>query len=85
MVFYTVPGPEKDVVVPLNRFWMQEIKILTSYYCGPKDLAEALDLLTSGSIKVGDMITHRLPLDETAKGFELLLDGQDAVKVMIEP
>jgi L-iditol 2-dehydrogenase len=31
------------------------------------------------------MITHRLPLSETGKGFELTASGQDSIKVLIDP
>jgi L-iditol 2-dehydrogenase len=85
IVFYTVPGPDKKITVPLNDFWTRGIKLLTSYYCGPTDLAEALELLATGTIKVDDMITHRLPLAETDKGFSLVLAGQEAIKVIISP
>jgi len=85
VVFFAVPAPGKQVTVPINDFWTKEIRILTSYYCGPDDIAAALEMLNSGSIVIEDLITHRLPLDETAKGFRLVLDGQESIKVIIEP
>ena len=85
VVVFAVPGPEKAVVVPLNDFWRKEITILTSYYCGPPDWEESLRLIASGAIVVDDMITHALPLSETAKGFRLVLGGGEALKVVIRP
>jgi L-iditol 2-dehydrogenase len=85
VVVFAVPGPEKPVVVPLNDFWRKEITILTSYYCGPPDWEESLRLIASGTIGVDDMITHTLPLSETAKGFQLVLEGKDSLKVVIRP
>jgi L-iditol 2-dehydrogenase len=85
IVFFAAPGPEKNVVIPINDFWTQEVKVLTSYYCGPPDIREAIDLLASGKIEVDSLVTHRLPLERIAEGFALLLEGQDAVKVIIEP
>jgi L-iditol 2-dehydrogenase len=85
VVFFAVPGPDKDVRVPLNDFWTMEIRILTSYYCGPPDIEEAIKLIESGVIEVEDMITHRLGLDDIAKGFELVLDGTRSIKVIIRP
>jgi L-iditol 2-dehydrogenase len=38
IVFFAVPDPQTDVIVPINDFWMKEITILTSYYCGPPDI-----------------------------------------------
>ena len=85
VVVFAVPGPEKAVVVPLNDFWRKEITILTSYYCGPPDWEESLRLIASGKIVVDDMITHRLPLAETQKGFQLVAAGGESLKVIIEP
>ncbi|MBN2212676.1 MAG: zinc-dependent dehydrogenase [Bacteroidales bacterium] len=85
VVLFTVPEPGKDVVVPVNDFWRKEIRILTSYYCGPPDIEEALDLITNRDIMVDDLITHRLPLKDTDKGFKMLLDGSESLKIIIKP
>jgi L-iditol 2-dehydrogenase len=85
IVFFAVPGPEKSVVIPINDFWTKEIRILTSYYCGPPDIHEALDLLATKKIDVDSLVTHRLPLEELAKGFALMMEGKEAVKIIIEP
>ncbi len=85
IVFFTVPGPDQPVEVPLNDFWTKGIVILTSYYCGPPDLSESLDLIASGKIRIDDMITHRLPLGDIAEGFRLVTDGQESIKVIIRP
>jgi L-iditol 2-dehydrogenase len=85
VVFFAVPDPDKKVEIPINYFWMREVKILTSYYCGPPDIKEAINLIESKSVTVEDLITHKLPLMEIARGFQLALEGKDAVKVLIEP
>jgi len=85
VVLFAVPGPDKDVIVPINDFWRKEIRVLTSYYCGPPDIEEALDLITKRDITVNELITHRLPLKDTAKGFRMLLDGSGTLKIIIKP
>jgi L-iditol 2-dehydrogenase len=85
VVFFAVPGPDKQVVFPANAFWTQEIRVLTSYYCGPPDIEESMRLLAAGEIDVDSLVTHRLPLEETARGFELVLAGKEAIKVIIKP
>ncbi|MGV8059304.1 MAG: zinc-dependent dehydrogenase [Smithellaceae bacterium] len=85
IVLFTVPGPDKKVVVPVNDFWMKEITILTSYYCGPPDITEAMQLIESDKITVDDLITHRLPLADIAKGFQWVTDGRESIKVIIKP
>jgi L-iditol 2-dehydrogenase len=85
IVFFAVPAPEKKVVVPINGFWTKEITLMTSYYCGPPDIAEAIRLIRSRKIKVNDLITHRLPLQDIHKGFQLVMDGRKSIKVIIKP
>ncbi len=85
VVLFSVPGPDKEVVVPINDFWRKEIRICTSYYCGPQDIEEALDLIANRIIKVDDLITHRLPLKDADRGFRLLLAGDESLKVIIKP
>jgi L-iditol 2-dehydrogenase len=85
IVFFAVPDPGKEVVVPINDFWMNEITILTSYYCGPSDIVQAMELIESDRIQVDELITHRLPLSKISEGFELVMDGGKSVKVIIRP
>ena len=85
IVFFTVPAPDKKVEIPLNYFWTREVKILTSYYCGPPDILEAIQLLQKGTIIVDDLITHKLPLDDIDKGYQLVIEGKESIKVIITP
>jgi len=85
IVLFAVPAPDKKVVVPVNDFWMKEITILTSYYCGPPDIVESMQLIAAGNVTVDDIITHRLPLADIARGFQLVLDGRESIKVIIKP
>jgi L-iditol 2-dehydrogenase len=85
IVFFAVPGPDVPVTLPINALWTREVRILTSYYCGPPDIAEAIKLIEARSLIVDDLITHRLPLNDTAKGFQLVMEGQESIKVIIKP
>jgi L-iditol 2-dehydrogenase len=85
VLLFAVPGPDKKVVVPVNDFWMKEITILTSYYCGPPDIMEAMKLIEWRNIVVDDLITHRLALNDIVKGFQLVTDGRESIKVIIKP
>ncbi|KAF0158814.1 MAG: alcohol dehydrogenase [Syntrophaceae bacterium] len=85
IVLFAVPGPDKKVVVPINDFWMKEITIITSYYCGPPDINEAMRLIESDEIVVDDLITHRFALTDIVKGFRLVSQGRESIKVIIKP
>lgn len=85
VVFFAVPDPGKTVCLPAHEFWQQEIRILTSYYCGPPDLKEALSLIDRRDVELEDMITHRLPIKEIVEGFRLVTEGKESIKVIIHP
>lgn len=51
------------------------------------DVLTAIKLLATGRVQVGPIITHRVPLAEVSKGFDLLLDRSqsNALKVIVLP
>ena len=74
-----------DVPIPLFDFWRDEINVVTSYAGSGDDLKESLALIRDHKVRVADMVTHRLPLAETGRGFQLTASGQDSIKVIIDP
>ena len=77
--------PDAAFPVSLYDLWLDGITLTTSYAGSPKDIAEAIRLISSQKINVRDMITHRLGLAETGLGFQLTAKAQDSLKVIIEP
>jgi L-iditol 2-dehydrogenase len=72
--------------VELNEFfWRQERMLISSYAAGPLEHRQALEFIRSGKVRVKEMITHRLPLQETARGFSLVRQAGESLKVIIEP
>jgi len=69
----------------MNDLWRRGVNIVHSYAGPPADMRAALDLIAAGRIDVTSMITHRLPLAETAEGFRLMLDDPQALKIIIRP
>jgi L-iditol 2-dehydrogenase len=85
IVFFAVPPPDVNVSIPINYFWTRETRIITSYYCGPPDIDTAINLIETGNITVEDMITRRLPLQDVAEGFRMVMAGEESLKVIIHP
>lgn len=81
--FFAVPN--KNIEIPVENFWRNEITITSSYGAAPVDLEEALRLIKDKKINVKDMITHTLPLSEIQKGFKVVLDAKDSLKVVLRP
>jgi L-iditol 2-dehydrogenase len=86
VLFFAFPDPEVKISFSVMEvFGRNDRTLATSYGAGPYDSWSALELIRSPAIRVQDMITHRLPLAETAKGFQLVEQAQDSMKVIIEP
>jgi L-iditol 2-dehydrogenase len=85
LLFFAPTAAGVDVPIPLFDFWRDEIRIVTSYAGSGEDLVESLELIRDHKVRVGDMVTHRLPLAQAGFGFELTASGQDSIKVILDP
>jgi len=85
VLLFAPPLPGMDIPVPLNDLWKDEVTITSTYAGGPEDIADAIKFLRTGKLGVRDMVTHRLGLAETGRGFELVASAGDSIKVVIEP
>jgi L-iditol 2-dehydrogenase len=79
----TQPGVE--LPLDLNDLWSRQLTVTTSYAASPDDLTAALEMIRSKRVNVGEMVTHRLGLDETGNGFRLVAEAGDSLKVVVEP
>jgi L-iditol 2-dehydrogenase len=82
---FATTEPGVNLSVPLNDFWRNEIKLMPSYGNSPLDAVAAIELIRLGRLPVERMITHRLPLTEAQRGFQLVAAGEGALKVILLP
>jgi L-iditol 2-dehydrogenase len=78
----------EGVTIPISineLFFRNDVTITTSYAGNGADHVFALELIRAGRVKVNDMITQRLGLAETGKGFQLVEKADDCLKVVIFP
>lgn len=86
VLFFAPTAPGVEIPVSINNlFFRNDIALTTSYGAAPQDSFQALKLIQTPAVRVRDMITHRLPLAETGKGFELVARAQESMKVIINP
>jgi L-iditol 2-dehydrogenase len=83
---FATTDPGVELAVPLNEFWRNDVTLKPSYGNSPHDAKVALELIAARRVPVADMISHRLPLEETPKGFRLMsTPGGEHLKVVIVP
>jgi len=85
ILFFAPTDPGTKIPIPFNEIWWAGITMTSSYAASPADLAVAIELIRSRRVNVKDMITHRLPLAETGRGFQLVAEAKNSIKVIIEP
>ena len=86
VLFFAPTEPGVSITVPINDLFFRNDATLTTTYAGaPGDLATALVMIGSGRVQVGQMISHRVGLDEAALGFQLTAEAKSSLKVIIQP
>ncbi|MBE0521511.1 MAG: alcohol dehydrogenase catalytic domain-containing protein [Candidatus Methanoperedenaceae archaeon] len=77
--------PERNLCIPVEDFWRNELSIVSSYGAAPADLQESLALIKDGMIDVRSMITHRVRLENIQEGFDLAAGAGESLKVVVVP
>ena len=85
ILFFAPSAPDTKIAIKFNDIWWKGITTTSSYAASQYDLSLAMELIRTGRVNIGDMVTHRLPLAETGKGFQIVEDLRDSIKVIIEP
>lgn len=85
ILFFAVGAPGERLAVDFNPFWRNDISLKTCYGAAPLDNRQALELLSRGTVRVEDMITHRFPLAEIGQAFATAAQPQGVLKVIVEP
>ena len=78
--------PKKDPMTPLdaNRIHYNEISVVGAFSYHPDMHALALDLMSRGDIRAGDIVTSTYPLSGVVDAFEAARSGTQ-LKVVLEP
>lgn len=86
ILFFAPANRGVSVPLPVNDlFWRNEITLTSSYAANYNEHMTAMELIRQRNVNVRDMITHRLPLSETAEGFCLVERAEESIKVIITP
>ena len=86
ILLFAPTDPGVSIPISLNEvFWRTDVTLTTSYGASPDDYRAALEIIQEGRVPVKNMITHLLPLAEAGRGFQLVAEATDSIKVIIQP
>jgi L-iditol 2-dehydrogenase len=83
--FGGLPASAGNLSLPSNIIHYNEIKVLGSHGSTPRHHDLAVALITSGKIKVSDLITQTIPLEQLPQQFEELSRNRKNLKVVVRP
>jgi L-iditol 2-dehydrogenase len=76
----------KRAEVDMGLVQDRELSLVGTLMYQRRDYERAIELVAGGRLHLGDMITHRFPLDRYAQAYEAIeASGGDYLKVMIVP
>lgn len=86
-VLIGIPRSDAVLSLPATTIPRMERRVLGSIYGSSRperDFVHTLRLYRSGRLPLDRLVSHRLPLEEAERGFELMRSG-DALRVVLEP
>jgi 2-desacetyl-2-hydroxyethyl bacteriochlorophyllide A dehydrogenase len=82
----SLPGMyvEDQASIPIGDMWLKNINIVAGVANIQGHMDELLELIRDGRIDPKAIISHRLPLDDAPRGYEMF-DSKQALKVVLDP
>jgi len=77
------PGTKIEIETELLHY--KEVTVLGTFHANPHDFEIALEMISSGAIKVKPLITRKMNLDNIKEAFEILLTSKKDLKIAITP
>lgn len=85
ILLFGVPPKDSRLTIDPFKVFNRELTILGSF-TSLRNSRQAIDLIESGIVRVSDLVSHLLPLEQFARGIDLLLHPTEpTMKVMIDP
>jgi L-iditol 2-dehydrogenase len=61
-----------------------ELRLLGAFHHTPRDVRKALEMISTGRLRLNELVNYEKPLEEIVRAYESLASGQ-AVKILIRP
>ncbi len=85
LLLFAISPPSTKLSLDTNALLKSEIQVLTSYSSSPSDYGHCLDLMATGAVPVGELISHRFALDQLSTAVTMGHQAGASLKIMIQP
>jgi L-iditol 2-dehydrogenase len=76
IVLFAPMPPGDETPVDLKRLYFNEIRLVSSYSCGPKDTRIAADLIEEGTVTAEQVVSHFIGIDELPDTYQKMKRGE---------
>jgi len=76
--------PQPNLSLDLKLILSNDIELFSSWGCSTQNYRVAYNMITSGQVKVGEMITHRFPLEKFMEALKVFL-SKECLKIVFNP
>jgi L-iditol 2-dehydrogenase len=83
VLFFTPARPGELLTFDPNDLYFKDVRISTSYSCGPDDTREALLLIQKGMVTAKKLVSHRFAIGDTEKAYRLTAEAKTSLKSLI--
>lgn len=77
-------GYYDELRLPYMPLFLKQARLLTAREWAAGDLQRCRDLLASGRLEVGPLLTHSLPVAQFEEGYRIALHDPDCLKLVLE-
>ena len=82
--FGGLPKGKSNVTLDTNVIHYKELFIMGAHGCVPRHHKQAVDLIASGAVDMGDFISHRFPLEQAEAAFGAA-ESHAGMRVVVKP
>lgn len=76
VVLFSPLSPPGMFELPINELYFKDLRLVTSYSCGPDDTHAAHTLLGEGHVRAEQVISHFISIDELPAAYQAMKRGE---------
>jgi L-iditol 2-dehydrogenase len=80
---FGLPEPGSRLDVDLQQVYLRGVRVVPSYATTEPEIRDVHDLVLRRRLRVDDLVSHHLPLEQIAEAFRLAGRPDEAVKVVV--